>query len=267
MSTNPLINIATKAARQGGRLAMQFFHNVHQLEVRTKLGSDLVTNADIAVEREILSCLRRAYPEYGVLAEESGGARIGTQGRIWVVDPIDGTNNFAHGIPHFAISIALLQDGEPVIGVVHNPVLDEIFCAERGGGAFLDNRRMRVSSLESMSQALLATGFPFRNKERLDGYLTSFRALFHSCQSVRRAGSAALDMAYVASGRLDGFWEPNLSPWDIAAGILLVQESGGFVTDFHGGNSCLRSGNVLCGSPMVHRRMLELLAETPLATW
>ncbi|MBF0588022.1 MAG: inositol monophosphatase [Magnetococcales bacterium] len=257
MNLSPITNILIRTMRSAGTKALRHFDQRHKLKVHAKRDNDLVSNADIDVERELLYHLQRSFPDYGVLAEESG-LQGGDQEWRWIIDPIDGTTNFIRGIPHFAISVALAQGDQIVVGAVFNPVLDELFHAEKGGGAFLNNQRIRVSSEPKFKSALLATGFPHRRKEHLDTYLGSFREMFSGCAGIRRAGSAALDLAYTAAGRYDGFWEMKLSPWDVAAGSLLIQEAGGWITDFKGDKSSyLASGNIVAAPPAIHDRMMR----------
>ncbi|MBF0163095.1 MAG: inositol monophosphatase [Magnetococcales bacterium] len=264
MPHSPPMNIALRAAFKAGALAREWFDRRHELEVREKGKNDLVTSADLAVEEEIVFQLKKAYPKYGVLAEEKGG-KLPTDRPCWIVDPIDGTLNFAHGLPHFAISIALLEEGKLVSGLVHDPMRDETFVAERGRGAYLNDRRIRVTDRRSLQGALLATGFPHRRLDRLPGYLKAFESFFPLVADQRRLGSAALDLAYVAAGRYDGFWEMGLAPWDIAAGALLVREAGGMVSDFANEENFLISGNVVAAHNAVHDEMLALIRQAGLA--
>ncbi|MBF0141970.1 MAG: inositol monophosphatase [Magnetococcales bacterium] len=258
MNYSPLLTVMVRAARKAGALAVQFFDRRHQLEVAFKGKDDPVTSADTAVEKEILFHLRKAYPRYGILAEESPPS-TGKEEWQWVVDPIDGTLNFLHGNPHFALSIGLARGDELQAGVVYDPVRDELFTAERGRGAFLNDQRIRVSDRGTLNGALIATGFPLRRKHLAAPYLSSFAAVFAASADIRRAGSASLDLAYTAAGRFDGFWESGLSPWDIAAGCIIVQEAGGFCSDFQGGNQFLGSGNIVAGNPNLHRHLLTTL--------
>lgn len=264
MPHSPPMNIALRAAFKAGGLAREWFDRRHELEVREKGKNDLVTSADLAVEEEIVFQLKKAYPKYGVLAEEKGG-KLPTDRPCWIVDPIDGTLNFAHGLPHFAISIALLEEGKLVSGLVHDPIRNETFVAERGRGAYLNDRRIRVTDRRGLQGCLLATGFPHRRLERLPGYLKAFESFFPLVADQRRLGSAALDLAYVAAGRYDGFWEMGLAPWDIAAGALLVREAGGMISDFAGEENFLVSGNVVAGPIAVHGEMLSLIGQAGLA--
>ena len=214
MNYAPHTNVAIRAARQAGVRAIDLFLRRHELEVRSKAHGEWVSNADTTVEREILYHLKKGYPQYGIQAEESGWQSEGAE-RRWIVDPIDGTDNFIHGIPHFALSIALAAGDDLLMGVVFDPVKDELYVGERGRGAFLNDRRMRVNQNHLLSRALLATGFPAKRKEILTPYLDSFRLLCAACHGIRRQGSAALDLCYTADGRYDGFWEEGLAPCDL----------------------------------------------------
>ncbi|ROR32804.1 inositol-1-monophosphatase [Inmirania thermothiophila] len=253
---HPVVNIAVRAARAAGNLILRYVDRVDTLEVTRKDRNDFVTEVDRRAEAEIVRILRRTYPDHAILAEESG-ADGRDDAPQWIIDPLDGTTNFVHGFPHFAVSLALRHRGRIEHAVVYDPLRNELFTASRGEGALLNERRIRVSGITRLADALLGTGFPFRAHRHLDAYLATFRALFPESSGVRRAGSAALDLAYVAAGRLDGFWEVGLSPWDVAAGALLVQEAGGIVSDFAGGDRYLRSGNVVAGTPKIHAEMLR----------
>ncbi|MEO5346183.1 MAG: inositol monophosphatase [Magnetococcus sp. YQC-9] len=264
MPHSPPMNIALRTAHKAGRMAREWFDRRHELEIKEKGKNDPVTAADLAVEEEIVHQLKKAYPKYGILAEEQGG-KIPTDRPCWIIDPIDGTLNFAHGLPHFAISIALVEEGKLISGVVHDPMRDETFVAERGRGAYLNDRRIRVTNRRTLEGALLATGFPHRRLERLPGYMKAFEGFFPLVADQRRLGSAALDLAYVAAGRYDGFWEMGLAPWDIAAGALLVREAGGMISDFAGEENFLASGNVVAGHDVVQGAMLEIIRQAGLA--
>ncbi|MBF0132707.1 MAG: inositol monophosphatase [Magnetococcales bacterium] len=261
MDTSPAVNVATRAARAAGREAMKFFAHRHELAIDSKGKNDFVTQADITVEKEIIRQLHKAYPDYGILAEESGRKQV-QPGWRWIIDPIDGTTNFIHGLPHFAISIALAHDNELHGAVVFNPASNELFTAERGRGAFLNGQRMRINPSQRLEQCLLATGFPVNKPDVLRRHMRTVEELTIGSRGIRRLGSAALDLAFVAAGRYDGFWESALQPWDIAAGILLVMEAGGLVTDFAGNKGFLDSGNVLAAPPLIHRLMLEVIQPT-----
>ena len=253
----PMLTIAVRAARSAGNLIIRNLDRVGSLSVQTKERNDFVTEVDQQAEREIIGILHKAYPGHGFLAEESG-AQSGDEYE-WIIDPLDGTTNFLHGFPQFAVSIALRHRGRLEQAVVYNPLSQELFTASRGSGAFLNERRMRVSSRKSLEGALLGTGFPFKSQQHLDAYLAMFRALFPQTAGIRRPGSAALDLAYVAAGRLDGFWEIGLNIWDMAAGVLLIQEAGGISADFLGGHDFLSSGNLVSGNPKVLAAILKAI--------
>ncbi|MBF0434733.1 MAG: inositol monophosphatase [Magnetococcales bacterium] len=258
MNVSPHLNVAVRAARSAGREALMFFKHRHDLSIEAKGACDFVTEADTTVEKEVIRQLYKAYPNYGILAEESSRKQA-QSGWRWIIDPIDGTTNFIHGLPHFAISIALANDNEIHAAVVFNPATDELFTAERGRGAFLNGQRLRVTRSNRLDQSLLATGFPISNPERTRKHMPIVSALLVPSRGIRRLGSAALDLAFVASGRYDGYWEPGLNPWDIAAGVLLVLEAGGLVTDFDGEQNYLDSGNIVAASPTIHRLMLTTI--------
>jgi len=246
---------ALEAARRAGEVIVRGARNLEEVSWNLKGRGDYVSSVDREAEEAILAILRTAYPHHSILAEESG-ARQGS-GMTWIVDPLDGTTNFLHGYPCFAVSIALASDGVLEKAVVYNPVAPEMFTATRDGGAFLYGMPLRVSGRSTLEGSLLGTGFPFKCQQHLDTYLATFRALFPSSAGVRRAGSASLDLASVAAGRFDGFWEIGLKPWDMAAGALLVLEAGGRVSDFSGGDDYLATGNIVAGTPSVWERMLE----------
>jgi myo-inositol-1(or 4)-monophosphatase len=220
-----MLNIAIGAARSAGNVIVRNLERVDRLTIGTKQRNDFVTEVDRLAEHEIIRVIHRAYPDHAILAEESGAQ--GDNEYEWVIDPLDGTTNFLHGFPQFAVSIALRHRGRLDQAVVYDPLRQELFTASRGSGATLNDRRIRVSRANGLTGSLLGTGFPFRQQQHLDAYLEMFRVLFPDAAGIRRAGAAALDLAYVAAGRLDGFWEIGLSPWDIAAGALLVLEAGG----------------------------------------
>jgi myo-inositol-1(or 4)-monophosphatase len=255
---HPLLNIAVRAARRAGEIIVRSLVRLESLEVSTKGRNDYVSDVDRAAEREIIAIIRHHYPEHAILAEESGAS--GEHDTVWIIDPLDGTTNFLHGFPVFAVSIAVQQRGRLECGVVYDPMRQEIFTAARGAGAHLENRRIRVSKQRGLEGALLATGFPFRDNERnAEAYIAMFRALMLQTAGIRRPGAAALDLAYVASGRVDGFWEISLKPWDTAAGTLLVQEAGGMIGTL-GGGEYRQGGNLVAGTPKVYAAMIEALA-------
>lgn len=252
-----MLNIAIRAARSAGDLILRSSDNVGQLRVDQKGKNDYASEVDRMAEREIINIIQTAYPDHAILAEESGEH----QGNdfVWVIDPLDGTTNFLHGFPQYSVSIALKHKGRLEVGVIYDPLRDELFTARRGGGAMLNSRRLRVTRQASLKGALIGTGFPFKTEQHLDAYLGMFRAITIDSAGIRRAGSAALDLAYVAAGRLDGFWEIGLMEWDMAAGILLIKEAGGVVTDFSFNDTYLQSGNVIAGSPKMHQIMYQLI--------
>ena len=252
---NPMVNIAVRAAREAGRVITRNFNRVDRLTVADKGRHDFVTEVDRNAEAAIIAVLREKYPNHAILAEESG-AQAGNEYE-WVIDPLDGTTNFLHGIPQFAVSIALKVKGRLDIGVVYDPVKEEMFTASRGEGALLNDRKIRVSNRKGLEGALLGTGIPYRDLRFMDNYLGMMKDLAQDTAGIRRPGSAALDFAYVACGRTDGFWELGLSEWDFAAGALLVREAGGLVTDIGGGERFLETGNVIASSIKVHNAMLR----------
>lgn len=254
---HPLLNIAVRAARKAGNIIARSVDHVDRIAVDNKSKNDFVSEVDRSSEREIIAVIRQAYPDHAILAEESG--EQGSNDFRWIIDPLDGTTNFLHGFPHFAISIACQHRGRLEHAVVYDPIRQELFTASRGGGAALNDRRLRVSKRTSLEGALIGTGFPFRQHQNLDIYLATFREIFPQTAGIRRAGSAALDLAYVAAGRLDGFWEFGLSKWDMAAGVLLIQEAGGLVGDATGGHEFLESGNVVTGTPKVFKALLQAI--------
>ena len=253
----PILNIAIRAARAAGNTIMRAFDRLDTIQVSEKSPRDYVTDIDRQVEQEIIAIIRKAHPNHGILGEESGE----TKGNdfIWIIDPIDGTRNFIHGFPHFAVSIAISRKGKIEQGVIYDPVRQELFTASRGKGAQLNDRRIRVSKRNNLEDCLLGTGFPFRTQPHLSSYLAALQNVIPTCGDVRRAGAATLDLAYIACGRLDGFWEMGLHLWDIAAGALLIQEAGGLVSDFTGSENYLKSGNIVAGNPKVLKQLLKIL--------
>lgn len=253
---NPVLTIAKRAALSAGRILLRHFDHLERLTVTTKQRSDFVSEADVQAEREIIQTLRKTYPNHGILAEESG-EQSGQDEYQWIIDPLDGTTNFLHGIPHFAISIAFRYKNRLEASLVYDPIRQEMFVASRGESAQMNDRRIRVSSVAPLENALLGTGFPFRHPQHQPAYLNFFNALMGRCLEIRRAGGASLDLAYVAAGRLDGYWEIGLKPWDVAGGALLVLEAGGLIGDFAGGNDFLQSGNVVAGNPKIFKALLQ----------
>ena len=259
---HPLLNIAIGAARRAGDVIVRSLDRVGALVVSEKGRNDFVSEVDRAAEQVLIASIRKAYPSHGFLAEESG-AQAGDE-YTWVIDPLDGTTNFLHGLPHFAVSVACRHRGRAEVAVVFDPTRGELFTAERGAGTQLDGRRLRVSQRAGLEGALVGTGFPYReNKKWLGPYLAMLERVMNATAGVRRPGAASLDLAYVAAGRLDGFWEVGLSPWDTAAGNLLITEAGGRVGDFTGGEY-RDGGNLLAGTPRVFAALAEMFA--PLLT-
>ena len=248
---------AMEAARVGGEILLAR-RGVRPADVDEKGANDFVTDVDRASERAIVNCLLRRHPDHAILAEE-GEARSGSTDYRWIIDPLDGTTNYIHNYPFYAVSIGLWRGDEGIAGVVLDPVRGEMFRAERGSGAFVGDQRIRISDAAGLKGSLLVTGFPFRMTERIGSYLESFGDLFGRSAGVRRDGSAALDLCYVASGRLDGFWEFGLSAWDLAAGTVILKEAGGTVTDYRGESGYMESGNIVAATPGVHREMLAVL--------
>ncbi len=257
-AVHALLNIAVRAARRAGEVIVRSLTRIEGLEVTAKSHNDFVSEVDRAAEREIISVVRRAYPDHAFLAEESGES--GSGDTVWIIDPLDGTTNFLHGFPVFAVSIACRQKGRLEHAVVYDPMRQELFTASRGSGAHLDNRRMRVSRQRSLDSALVATGFPFRaNLKYIDAYLAMLKVAMQGTAGIRRPGAAALDLAYVAAGRVDAFWEIGLNPWDTAAGTLLIQEAGGRIGTLIGGEY-RQGGNVIAGTPKVYTALIEAFA-------
>lgn len=253
-----MLNIAVRAARKAGSVINRATLDGAGFEVRAKQQNDFVTRVDHAAEEAILEIVRKAYPDHAVLAEESGAAE-GAAEYQWVIDPLDGTTNFIHGFPQYCVSIAIRHRGALAHGVVYDPNRNELFTASQGRGAFLNDRRIRVSKCLRLSDALIGTGFPFKEGARIDLYTSQLKNLMLKTAGMRRAGAAALDLAYVACGRLDAFWELGLSPWDMAAGALLIQEAGGLVGDLQGEAGYLESGEVACATPKIFPTLLEAL--------
>ncbi|NIR61608.1 MAG: inositol monophosphatase, partial [Gammaproteobacteria bacterium] len=256
---HPMLNIAVRAARAAGNVILRHMDRIDTLTVTSKRRNDFVSEVDHRAEQEIIRVLRKAYPDHTILAEESGEHTAATGEYQWIIDPLDGTTNYLHGFPQFAVSIALKHRDRIEQGVVYDPLREELFTATRGAGARLNDRRIRVSASRGLEGALVGTGFPFRDYSHLDTYLGVFREVVTEAAGVRRAGSAALDLAYVAAGRLDGFWEANLKAWDIAAGTLLILEAGGLATDFRGEHDFLERGELVCGPPKTHQALLALV--------
>ncbi|GAA4896710.1 inositol-1-monophosphatase [Ferrimonas pelagia] len=248
---HPMLNIAVRAARSAGTVITRAFEDLDKVEVEQKGLNDFVTNVDRDAEAAIIATIRKSYPQHTIISEECG-TQTGEHDEFrWIIDPLDGTTNFMKGIPHFAVSVALQINGKIEHGVVYDPIRNELFSASRGAGVQLDSRRLRVGKHRDIKGTLLATGFPFKQRQHTEAYLAIFNDLFTDVADMRRNGSAALDLAYVAAGRIDGYWEIGLKPWDFAAGELLVREAGGLVSDFTGGHNHLLSGNIVAGAPKI----------------
>jgi len=252
---HPMLNIAIRAARNAGNLIVRSLQHVDHLEITIKGLNDFVTDVDRLAEQEIINAIQKAYPDHAILAEESGTQ--GDSDTVWVIDPLDGTKNFLHGFPHYCVSIAIMVRGRIDHAVIYDPLRDELFTASRGDGAKLNDRRLRVTKRKELSGALLATAFPFKKPQHLDAYTATFSAVFPEVADIRRTGSAALDLAYVAAGRLDGYWEIGLEKWDLAAGVLLIEEAGGVVTDFTGNDDYFNSGNLVVGNLRINKQILD----------
>lgn len=257
-SMQALLNTAVQAARRAGDAAAGYFNRAEKLDIRTKARNEFVTQVDEAAEELIIESIRQRYPDHAFLAEERGAE--GHSDHVWIIDPVDGTTNFVHGFPVFAVSIALKVRDQLEVGVVYDPMRQELFTAIRGAGAQLDGRRIRVASRSSLEGALMGTGFPYRaNATWMDTYLGMLRRVLEHTAGIRRPGAAALDLAYLAAGRLDGFWEFGLKPWDLAAGTLLIREAGGIISELHDEGDFMETGNVCAGNAKVHDALKKLL--------
>ena len=254
---NPtVLKVAVEAALRAGKLLLSSYGKLKRSDIKTKSKNDFVTKIDKRAEELIISKIKKHFPGHGILAEETGKSP-GHQ-TLWVIDPLDGTSNYIHQIPMFAISIGVIENGQLKAGVVYDPIHRELFTAQKGKGAFLNKRKIRVTAVKRLSDALMTTGIPFRARDRFDEYMASFRAISLGSVGIRRAGSAALDLAYVACGRFDGFWELDLSPWDIAAGALLIQEAGGKISDMWGEGDHLKNGDTLASNGLIHRELQKI---------
>ena len=265
MLYSALINVMVKAARRAGRNLQRDLGEIEHLQVSLKGPANFVTKADKRAEEMLYEDLAKARPGYGFIGEEGGTREGADKSHTWIVDPLDGTTNFLHGIPLFAIAIALERDGELVAGLIYNPASNEMFTAERGKGAFLNDRRIRVAARTELADCVIVTGIPHRGKPGQDLFLREMEAVMSTSAGVRRTGAAALDLAWVAAGRFDGFWERNLRPWDLAAGIVILREAGGFVSDAEGKDRMLETGSVVAGNETIQRKLLKQLkaAEVP----
>ena len=253
-----MLNIAVRAARRAGSIINRASLGGEALTVRSKRANDFVTQIDEAAEEAVIDTVRKAYPEHGFLAEESGESAPDAE-YIWIIDPLDGTANFIHGFPQYAVSIAVQHRGSLAHAVVYDPTRNELFTASKGHGAYLNDRRIRVSKCQKLDDALVGTGFPFKELSRLDLYMKQLKFFMGKSSGVRRAGAAALDLAYVACGRLDAFWELGLAPWDMAAGALLIAEAGGLVADMSGEQDFMSTGDLVAATPKIFPAVLEAM--------
>lgn len=257
--SHPLVNTAVTAARKAGDIIMRAYDNRHQIEVSQKGLNDYVTKVDKYAEEVIIDTIHKSYPDHSILAEESGEKLKKDSIHQWIIDPLDGTLNFINGFPHFCVSIAIKVNNTVQHGVIYDPVRNELFTASKGSGASLDSRRMRVNKASELEGSFLATGFPCREPEKFDSFIKSFDSILRKTCDIRRAGSAALDLAYVAAGRLDGYWESGLKPWDTAAGSLMILEAGGYVGDYDGGENYLSSGEIIGANMKLYKQILKEL--------
>jgi myo-inositol-1(or 4)-monophosphatase len=255
---HPMLNTAIKAARRAGSLITRASNDLDKLTIEHKAQNDFVSEVDRAAEAAIIDVLKDSYPQHSILAEESGMAPTDSEYQ-WIIDPLDGTTNFLHGFPHYCVSIALAVKGVVQHGCIYDPVRNDLFTATRGGGAFLNERRIRVSKTLNIKDALIGTGFPYKDFSAIDTYLAAFKDVTQKSAGVRRPGAAALDLAYVACGRYDAFWERGLSPWDVAAGGLMILEAGGLITDFKGEGNYLTNGTAVAGTPKVFPALLQIV--------
>jgi myo-inositol-1(or 4)-monophosphatase len=256
--THPVLNIAIEAAHAAGNIMRRQMQHVDAIPVERKARHDYVSEVDRACEAEIVREIKRFYPDQAFLCEESG--KTGDDDRVWVIDPLDGTSNYLHGLPHFAVSIAQQIKGRTEHAVVYDPIREELFTASRGSGAYMNNKRIRVASRNGLEGAILATAFPFRNRNDLQAYARVFQSVFAKVEDFRRAGTASLDLTWVAAGRLDGFFEIGLKPWDVAAGALIVREAGGVVLDFDGNDAVEESGTIIAAPYKVMTPLRQLIA-------
>jgi myo-inositol-1(or 4)-monophosphatase len=261
MSASALMNVMTAAVRKAGKSLARDFGEVAQLQVSVKGPANFVSLADTRAEKILFDELRKARPEYCFLMEEGGEVEGKDKSHRWIIDPLDGTTNFLHSIPLFAISVGLEREGELVAGIIFNPVTDELYTAEKGKGTFMNDRRMRVAARKDLSDCVVATGIPHRGRKQHHRFLSEAEAVMAKVAGIRRTGAASLDLAWTAAGRFDAYWEYGLQPWDLAAGILMVREAGGFVTDLDGGTDMMTSGDVIVGNTHVRRELIETIHE------
>jgi len=255
-----MVNIAVRAARAAGDIIVRNMDRLDRLKIVSKQNNDFVSNVDNMAEQTIIATIREAYPDHGILAEESG--KQGKESEfLWIIDPLDGTTNYLHGFPQFAVSIALKHKNRLEVGVIYDPVSQELFTASRGNGAMLNDKKIRVSNQKGLNNALLGTGFPYYDQSYIDVYLATMKELMLKTAGIRRPGSAALDLAWLAAGRIDGFWEFNLKAWDIAAGAIIIREAGGIVSDFENKDGYLESGDIIAATPKVFPEMIRIIQE------
>lgn len=254
---HPLVNTAINAVREAGKTITQSFDHLEGITVSEKQANDFVSNVDNVVEQQIIELIRKRHPDHAIMGEESG-EHAGND-HCWIIDPLDGTANFIHGVPHFAVSIAVKQGNKVIAGVIYDPIRQELFTAARGTGTRFNDSRVRISKQDKLEGSLIGTGFPFKRHDLFEDYQRQFANVFLKAADVRRAGSASLDLAYTASGRLDGFWEAFLEPWDMAAGLLMVREAGGMITDMSGGEKYFEQKNIVAGNAKMIKALLEQL--------
>jgi myo-inositol-1(or 4)-monophosphatase len=255
---HPTVNIAVRAARAAGDVILRYHNQIDLLTIENKAANDFVSEVDKAAESAIINEIKKVFPQHSILAEESGEI-VGDSEYQWIIDPLDGTTNYLHSFPQYAVSLALYEKNVAAHAVVYDPFKEELFYASKGEGAYLNDERIRVTKTRGLENALVGTGFPFKHPQHLDCYLDTFKAIHPQVAGIRRAGSAALDLAYVAAGRLDGFWEIGLNNWDMAAGALLVKEAGGFIGDFSGRDQYLETGNVVAGNGEAYKAILKTI--------
>lgn len=258
---HPMLNIAVRAARSAGQVIVKSFADPSKIETMQKAMNDFVTNVDREAENVIIQTIRKSYPDHSIVAEESGLSSGKDADYQWIIDPLDGTTNFVKGLPHFCVSIAVRIKGKTEVACVYNPMLNELFTAQRGSGAQLNNARIRIKQIKDLQGAVLATGFPFKQKQHSESYMKIMTSLFVECSDFRRTGSAALDLCYLASNRVDGYFELGLKPWDLAAGELIAREAGAILTDFAGGTDYMKSGNIVGSSPRGVKAILNHIRE------
>lgn len=261
MARSAILHVMVQAALKAGKSLSRDFGEVQNLQVSVKGPGNYVSQADKKAEEIVKAELMRARPDYGFLGEEGGASEGNDPQHRWIVDPLDGTTNFLHGIPFFAVSIALERQGQLVAGVIYNPAMDELYTAEKGGGAFMNDRRLRVAARIKLTDCVIATGVPHLGHGHHGKYLVQLRNIMGEVSGIRRSGSAALDLAYVAAGRYDGFWEEGLHAWDVAAGMIMIREAGGFSSDIKGGQNQLEGGSLVCGNELIHKQLLATLAK------